>query len=150
MRFQSRLRKFPWEGNGTLILYSCLGNPMAGGAWQSKWSQSQTHTPLSSNHRILKKSKQGGVSLLWYLPYWGDLEPSPQYLQGLPVCFRYESETNFSKTGEIFTTNRSSSSVKGFMKETPWAQRKWFQVESLKCKETMVSRDVGKFLGNSK
>ena len=27
--------RFPGEGNGNPLQYSCLGNPMNGGAWQS-------------------------------------------------------------------------------------------------------------------
>ena len=27
--------RFPGEGNGTLLQYSCLENPMDGGAWQA-------------------------------------------------------------------------------------------------------------------
>ena len=35
----------PGEGNGNLLQYSCLGNPMDRGVWQqqSMGSQSQTH-----------------------------------------------------------------------------------------------------------
>ena len=29
------LGRSPGEGNGTLLQYSCLENPMAGGAWQT-------------------------------------------------------------------------------------------------------------------
>ena len=29
------LRRFPGEGNGTPLCYSCLGNPMERGAWQT-------------------------------------------------------------------------------------------------------------------
>ena len=28
------LERFPAEGNGNLLQYSCLGNPMDGGAWR--------------------------------------------------------------------------------------------------------------------
>ena len=28
------LRRFPGEGNGNVLQYSCLGNPMDRGAWQ--------------------------------------------------------------------------------------------------------------------
>jgi len=30
------LRRFPGEGNGNPLQYSCLGNPMDRGAWQAK------------------------------------------------------------------------------------------------------------------
>ena len=29
------LGRFPEEGNGNPLQYSCLGNPMAGGAWRA-------------------------------------------------------------------------------------------------------------------
>ena len=38
------LGRYPGEGNGNLLQYSCLGNPMHRGAWQA------------TVHRIAKKS----------------------------------------------------------------------------------------------
>ena len=34
----------PGEGNGNLLQYSCLENPMDGGAWQATWSCRQSDT----------------------------------------------------------------------------------------------------------
>ena len=33
--FDPWVRKMPWEGNGNPLQYSCLENPMDGGAWQA-------------------------------------------------------------------------------------------------------------------
>ena len=35
MRLISRLGRFPGEGNGNLLQYSCLGNPTDRGAWRA-------------------------------------------------------------------------------------------------------------------
>ena len=46
----SGLERFPGEGNGTPLQYSCLGNPMDRGAWQAivhgvaKCRHTYTHT----------------------------------------------------------------------------------------------------------
>ena len=49
------LIRFPREGNGTLLQYSCLENPMDGGAWWAAISgvaQSQTRLKRLSNSSI--------------------------------------------------------------------------------------------------
>ena len=33
----------PGEGNGNLIQYSCLGNPMDIGAWQAPWGHKESN-----------------------------------------------------------------------------------------------------------
>ena len=38
------LRRFPGEGNGNPLQYSCLGNPMDRGAWQAKQSMGSQKT----------------------------------------------------------------------------------------------------------
>ena len=43
------IRKSPGEGNGNLLQYSCLGNPMDRGAWRATvHGVSKTKTQLSS------------------------------------------------------------------------------------------------------
>ena len=41
------LRRFPGEGNGNLLQYSCLENSMDRGAWQAIVHGSQSQTQLS-------------------------------------------------------------------------------------------------------
>ena len=53
MRLISRLGRFPGEGNGNLLQYSCLGNPMDRGTWwatvhRATQSPAQLSTPLNS------------------------------------------------------------------------------------------------------
>ena len=43
------LRRFPREENGNLFLYSCLENPMDGGAWQvTVHGAAESQMPLSN------------------------------------------------------------------------------------------------------
>ena len=43
------IRRSPGEGNGNLLQYSCLGNPMDRGAWRATvHGVSKTKTQLSS------------------------------------------------------------------------------------------------------
>ena len=39
-----RSGRFPGEGNGNPLQYSCLENPMDGGAWYSPWGQKESGT----------------------------------------------------------------------------------------------------------
>ena len=41
-------RRFPGEGNGNSLQYSCLGNPMDRGAWRATVHGVQSHTRLSN------------------------------------------------------------------------------------------------------
>ena len=48
------------EGNGNLLQYSCLGNPMDRGAWWAnvhRVSKSQTHQATEHTHTLLKQNK---------------------------------------------------------------------------------------------
>ena len=56
------------EGNGTPLKYSCLANPMDGGAWWAAVSGvAQSRTQLkrlsSSSSRMLKEEKENGNPL---------------------------------------------------------------------------------------
>ena len=52
----------PGERNGNLHQYSCLGNPMARGAWWAtvhgvvkSWTQLSTRTYIKTGHKSIKK-----------------------------------------------------------------------------------------------
>ena len=48
--------RFPWEGNGNPLQYSCLENPMDGGAWWATVHRvSKSRTPLSDFTFIVSK-----------------------------------------------------------------------------------------------
>ena len=49
--------RFPGEGNGNLLQYSCLGNPMDRGAWQATVHGVDSQTQLS-NQIITKLENQ--------------------------------------------------------------------------------------------
>ena len=56
------LKYFLGEGNGTPLQYSCLENPMDGGAWKAAvhgvaegWTQLNDFTSLSLNYFLLLK-----------------------------------------------------------------------------------------------
>ena len=57
---------FPGEGNGNLLQYSCLGNPMDGRAWQgSMKSQRVRHESATKQQRccsIFKETKVKSLS----------------------------------------------------------------------------------------
>ena len=55
MRLISRLGRFPGEGNGNLLQYSCLGNPMDRGAWQaySHWGHKESDVTERLNNSSL-------------------------------------------------------------------------------------------------
>ena len=42
----------PGEGNGDPLQYSCLENPMGGGAWQATWSRQTVHGVAKSRTRL--------------------------------------------------------------------------------------------------
>ena len=59
------LGRFPEEGNGNPLQYSCLENPMDGGAWcrlLSMGSQRVGHNWATSLHFILKRCNQQGLT----------------------------------------------------------------------------------------
>jgi len=57
------LGRVPGEGNGNPLQYSCLGNPMDSGAWQSPGSQkSQTRLINQTTKGNIKSSTVEGMS----------------------------------------------------------------------------------------
>ena len=72
------------EGNGTQLQYSCLGNPMDGGAWQAtvhgatkSWTQLSNFTFTFHFHALEKEMATHSSVLAWRIP--GTEEPG-----GLP------------------------------------------------------------------
>ena len=70
---------FPGEGNGTLLQYSCLENPMDGGAWQAavlKVVKSRTRLsdfPFTFHFHALEKEMATHSSVLgWRIPGMGE------------------------------------------------------------------------------
>ena len=53
----------PGEGNGNPLQYSCLENPMDGGAWQATVHGSQSRTRLSDFHFLHLAYLQDGIQL---------------------------------------------------------------------------------------
>ena len=51
LRFDPQVRKNPGEGNGNLLHYSCLENPMGRGAWQAT-----VHGVTKLGHDLLTKA----------------------------------------------------------------------------------------------
>ena len=73
-RFDSWVGKV--EGNGNLLQYSCLENPMDRGAWwDSPWGHRVGHDLRRSNQSILKEISPGisleGMMLKLKLQYFG-------------------------------------------------------------------------------
>ena len=67
------------EGNGTPLQYSCLGNPMDGGAWQAAvHGVAKTRTRLSDFpftfhfHALEKDMATHSSVLAWRIPGMGD------------------------------------------------------------------------------
>ena len=52
--------RFPGEGNGSPLQYSCLGNPMDRGAWQgdTPWCHKRVRHELATNNNKQPKSVQ--------------------------------------------------------------------------------------------
>ena len=50
------LGRFPGEGNGSSLRYSCLENPMDRGAWQAQSIRLQSQTRLSNNAQTIYKT----------------------------------------------------------------------------------------------
>ena len=68
-----------WEGNGTLLQYSCLGNPMDGGAWWvAAHGVAKIRTWLSDftftfHFHVLEKEMETHPSVLaWRIPGTGE------------------------------------------------------------------------------
>ena len=45
------LGRSPREGNGNPLQYSCLGNPVDGGAWQAAWDHKRVGHDLASKQQ---------------------------------------------------------------------------------------------------
>ena len=56
------------EGNGTPLQYSCLENPMDGGAW---WAA--VHTSTFHFHALEKEMATHSSVLAWRIPGWWSL-----------------------------------------------------------------------------
>ena len=86
--FDPWLGRFPGEGNGNLLQYSCLENPMEGGAWWAtvhrvtkSWTRLSNFTSLSSKWAdmqsldalpIVKKAKKQPSLHHKFLKYFGN------------------------------------------------------------------------------
>ena len=51
--FDSWVGKIPWKRNGNLLQYSCLGNPIDGGAWRAT-----VHGFKRVRHNLATKQQQ--------------------------------------------------------------------------------------------
>jgi len=67
------------EGNGTPLEYSCLENPMDGGAWQAvvlgvanSWTQLSDFTFTSHIHALEKEMAIHSSVLAWRIPGTGE------------------------------------------------------------------------------
>ena len=72
---------FDREGNGTPLQYSCLENPMDGGAWQAavqgvaeSWTQLSDFTFTFHFHALEKEMATYSSVLAWRIPGMGDQE----------------------------------------------------------------------------
>ena len=54
----------PGEGNGNLLQYSCLGNPMDGGTW---WAT--VHGIAKSQTQLRQQQQQASESLLFFYTF---------------------------------------------------------------------------------
>ena len=88
------------EGNGTPLQYSCLGNPMDGGAWQAAiHGVAKSRTRLSDFtvtfhfHALEKEMATHSSVLSWRIPGTG--EPG-----GLPSMGSHRVGHDFSSMGE--------------------------------------------------
>ena len=68
------------EGNGTQLQYSCLENPMDGGAWWSavhevakSWTRLSDFTLTFHFHALEKEMATHSSVLAWRIPGMGDL-----------------------------------------------------------------------------
>ena len=68
------------EGNGTPFQYSCLGNPMGGGAWQAavhgvakSWTRLSDFTFTFHFHALEKEMATHSSVLAWESQGWGSL-----------------------------------------------------------------------------
>ena len=52
------LGRSPGRGNGNLLQYSCLENPMDRGAWQGTYGVSKGRTRLSKEQRVTEINKK--------------------------------------------------------------------------------------------
>ena len=82
--FRSRVGGFVGEGNGTPLQYSCLENPMDGGAWLAavhgdakSWTRLRDFTFTFHFHALEKEMATHSSVLAWRIP--GTAEPG-----GLP------------------------------------------------------------------
>ena len=73
------LIRFPREGNGTLLQYSCLENPMDGGAWWAavhavtrSWTRLRDFTFTFHFHALEKEMTIHSSVLAWRIPGTGE------------------------------------------------------------------------------
>ena len=76
--------KIKGEGNGTPLQYSCLENPMDGGAWKATvhgvaegWTQLSDFTFTFHFHALEKKMATHSSVLAWRIPGKGELGGLP-------------------------------------------------------------------------
>ena len=77
--FRSRVGGFVGEGNGTPLQYSCLENPMDGGAWKAAvhgvtegWIQLSVFTFPFHSHALEKEMATHSSVLAWRIPGTGE------------------------------------------------------------------------------
>ena len=78
--------KLPGEGNGTPLQYSCLENPMDGGAWLAavhgvakSWTQLSAFTFTFHFHALEKEMATHSRVLAWRIPGTGEPERAAVY-----------------------------------------------------------------------
>ena len=64
-------RRSPGEGNGNQVQYSCLENPMDGGAWWATvYGVTKSQTRLSTAHNIFMSYRKLGYTHLYRNHYY--------------------------------------------------------------------------------
>ena len=64
------VRKYSGEGNGTPLQYSCLENPMDGGAW---WGRKESDTAEQLHFHVLEKEMATHSNVFaWRIPGTGE------------------------------------------------------------------------------
>ena len=117
------------EGNGTPLQYSCLENPMDGGAWKATvhgvaegWTQLSDFTFTFHFHALEKKMATHSSVLAWRIPGkgelgglpsmgshrvghdWSDLAAAEDYLEGW-CSFDFCGDNNLKKQKKFFVYN---------------------------------------------
>ena len=105
------------EGDGTPLWYSCLENPMDGGAWWAtvhgvakSWTRLRDFTFTFHFHALEKEMATHSTVLAWRIPGMG--EPG-----GLPSMGSHRVEHDWS---DLSSSSSSSDCLEGLQERTHW------------------------------